>query len=91
MAANQLGLALYSEMYVAPDRPANHGRFVFLANRAHRFYPDWAAAADETVAVLHAEAGRDPYNKDLSNLVGELSTRSEDFRTRWGAHEVRQN
>ena len=53
------------------------------------FYPDWDTAADTCVAILRTEAGRDPHDKDLHDLVGELSTRSEDFRRRWGAHNVR--
>jgi transcriptional regulator with XRE-family HTH domain len=91
LAANRLGFALYSEMDLAPGRPANHGRFVFLDPRAKRFFLDWNRAADDTVAMLRAEAGRDPHDRDLSDLVGELSTRSEDFRVRWAAHNVRSH
>lgn len=43
----------------------------------------------DAVAILRAEAGRNPYDKALSNLVGELSTRSEDFRRLWANHDVR--
>ena len=70
-------------------RPANHARFVFLDPRASGFFLDWERAADDTVAILRAEAGRDPHDRDLSDLVGELSTRSDDFRVRWAAHDVR--
>ena len=56
---------------------------------AHDFYPDWDGAADTCVAILRTEAGRDPHDKDLHDLVGELSTRSDDFRRRWSAHDVR--
>jgi hypothetical protein len=56
---------------------------------SHRFYPDWDGAADTCVAILHTEAGRDPHDKDLHDLVGELSTRSDGFRRRWSAHNVR--
>ena len=73
----------------ATRRPANHARFTFLNPRAHDFYPEWERAADDTVALLRAEAGRDPYDRDLTDLIGELSTRSDDFRTRWAAHNVR--
>ena len=55
----------------------------------HRFYPDWDLAADTCVAILRTEAGRDPHDKALHDLVGELSTRSEEFRRRWGRHDVR--
>jgi transcriptional regulator with XRE-family HTH domain len=89
LGANELGRALYSEMYVDPVRPANHARFVFLDHRARDFYPDWDSVANIIVASLRSEAGHDPYDRDLSNLVGELSTRCDEFRTRWAAHNVR--
>jgi hypothetical protein len=89
LATNALARALYSEMYVDPVRPVNHARFVFLDPRAHDFYRDWERASNDTVAILRSEAGRDPYDRGLSDLVGELSTRSEAFRTRWAAHNVR--
>jgi transcriptional regulator with XRE-family HTH domain len=89
LAENQLGRALYSEMYRDPVRPVNHARFVFLDPRARDFYCDWERAASDTVALLRSEAGRDPYDRNLSDLVGELSTQSEEFRTRWAAHNVR--
>ena len=89
LAANQLGRALFSELYAAPARPANHARFVFLDPRAEAFYPDWDRAARDTVAILRSAAGRDPHDRDLSDLVGELATQSEAFRTHWAAHNVR--
>jgi transcriptional regulator with XRE-family HTH domain len=89
LAANQLGRGLFSELYVGPVRPANHARFVFLSPRAPEFYRDWERAANDSVAILRTEAGRDPHDRALSDLVGELSTRSEEFRTRWAAHNVR--
>jgi hypothetical protein len=89
LAANQLGRALYSEMYIGPARPVSTARFVFLDPRAHDFYRDWERAANDTVAILRTAAGLDPYDRDLSDLVGELSTQSEAFRTRWAAHNVR--
>jgi len=89
LATNRLGYALYSPIFASPGRPSNIARFVFLDPAAADFYPDWDAAAHLVVAVLRTDAGRDPYDRGLSDLVGELSTRSEDFRTRWGAHNVR--
>jgi transcriptional regulator with XRE-family HTH domain len=89
LAANQLGRALYSELFRDPTRPANHARFTFLNPQAHDFYPDWERAANDGVALLRAQAGRDPYDRNLTDLIGELSTRSEEFRTRWAAHNVR--
>jgi transcriptional regulator with XRE-family HTH domain len=92
VAANTLARALFSEMFVQSSRrPVNNGRFVFLDPRATTFYRDWSKVADETVAALRTQAGQDPYDKVLSDLVGELSTQSEEFRTRWAAHNVRQH
>jgi transcriptional regulator with XRE-family HTH domain len=90
LSANPLGYVLYSEAFVTPDRPVNLARFVFLDPHARQFYVDWDAIADAGVGSLRAEAGRDPYNRDLTELVGELSMRSDDFRVRWASHDVRR-
>lgn len=89
LAANRLGYALYSELYLDPARPVNVARFVFLNPRARSFFVDWSTAANDMVAALRAEAGQNPYDRELSDLVGELSTRSEEFATRWAAQNVR--
>ncbi|GAA3778311.1 helix-turn-helix transcriptional regulator [Plantactinospora mayteni] len=89
LAANHLGRAMYSDVYADPTSPPNFARFTFLDTAARRFYPDWELAADMTVANLRTAAGKDPHDKSLYDLVGELSTRSDDFRRRWGAHNVR--
>jgi len=89
LGGNQLGYALYSEMFTDPARPVNTARFVFLDPRAQAFYADWERATRDTVAVLRSAAGRDPHDRALSDLVGELSTRSEVFRTHWASHNVR--
>jgi transcriptional regulator with XRE-family HTH domain len=92
LAANRLGYAFYSEVIATADRPGNLARFAFLdTDRSHEFYPDWSSAADMCVAILRAEAGRDPHDRELQALVGELSTRSPEFRSRWGAHDVRHH
>jgi transcriptional regulator with XRE-family HTH domain len=89
LACNQLGHALYSPVLESPIRPANTIRFVFLDPRAQEFYDNWDSAANDCVAVLRSSAGRDPYDRGTSDLVGELSTQSQEFRTRWAAHNVR--
>ena len=91
VAANQLGFALYSEMYRGPARPANHSRFIFLDPKSRDFYPNWDLAANTNVAILRTQTGRNPFDKRLADLVGELSVRSEEFRTRWAAHNVRRH
>lgn len=87
--ANPLGEALFSELLRDPVGPPNAARFVFLDPRATEFFLDWETIANDVVALLRAEAGRDPYDRALSDLIGELSTRSEEFRVRWAAHDVR--
>jgi transcriptional regulator with XRE-family HTH domain len=89
LAANPLGRALYAQHFDSPHGPPSSARFAFLDPRAPTFYADWERVANDVVAILRAEAGRDPYDRDLSDLVGELSTRSESFRTMWAAHNVR--
>ena len=69
-------------------QPTNTARFTFLSPQAKDFYRDWDHTARDMVAILRAAAGRDPYGKALSDLIGELSTRSELFRTMWAAHDV---
>ena len=89
LAANPLGQALYSEMYTDPSRPINTARFAFLSPAARRFFIDWPRTADDTVANLRTDAGANPLDKDLTDLIGELVTRSDEFRTRWASHNVR--
>jgi transcriptional regulator with XRE-family HTH domain len=89
LAINPLGQALYAPVLDTPGRPANLARFCFLDPRARELYPNWDDAADTSVSLLRTEAGRDPHNKALTNLVGELATRSDAFRTRWARHDVR--
>lgn len=86
---NDLASALYSEHLDDPVRPPNSARFVFLDPRARRFYIEWETVAHDLVAALRGEAGRNPYDRDLADLVGQLSVRSDEFRIRWASHDVR--
>jgi len=89
LGANALGRALYAPVFDSREQPANSARFTFLDPAAADFYPDWDRVASELVAHLRSEAGRNPYDRQLSDLVGELSTRSDEFRVRWAPHNVR--
>lgn len=89
LAANQLGSAVFSPIFANAVRPANIARFIFLDPASREFYVEWDRMAGDTVALLRAEAGCDPYDRPLSDLIGQLSTRSETFRTLWAAHNVR--
>jgi transcriptional regulator with XRE-family HTH domain len=87
--ANELGRALFSGLFSDASHPVNSARYIFLDRGATDFYTDWESVANDIVALLRAEAGRDPYDRALTDLIGELSTRSDEFRVRWGAHHVR--
>ena len=89
LAANPLGRALYAPLFDSREQPPNSARFTFLDPAAQEFFVDWEKAAKDLVANLRSQAGRNPYDRELSDLVGELSTRSEPFRRWWAAHNVR--
>ncbi|WP_280294653.1 helix-turn-helix transcriptional regulator [Nocardia abscessus] len=89
LAANPLARALYAPLLADPHRPANTARFIYLDPASREFFLDWDRAADDIAAMLRSEAGRDPHDRQLIELIGELSTRSAEFRTRWAAHNVR--
>jgi hypothetical protein len=88
LAANQLGYALYAPAFLGPARPVNLARFIFLDPKSGEFYGDWDGIAHAAVGSLRAEAGRAPHDRALTELVGELSVRSQEFRVRWAAHDV---
>lgn len=89
LAANTLGRAVFSPLFESATGPPNLARYVFLDPAAPEFYPDWNTIATDYAALLRAEAGRNPHDKLLSDLIGELSNHSEAFRTHWATHQVR--
>jgi transcriptional regulator with XRE-family HTH domain len=91
LAANPLARALYADLLddAGVGRAPNHARYTFLDPRAADFYPDWNRAAADGVALLRAEAGRSPDDRELTDLIGELTTRSERFSALWATHNVR--
>ncbi|MFB7708922.1 helix-turn-helix transcriptional regulator [Streptomyces sp. NPDC056121] len=91
LAANDLGRALYADLFTMTQQPPNFARYVFLDPRAEAFYADLDEAKNLLVAVLRATAGRGPLDKQVTALIGGLSTRSTDFTTRWAKHNVRRH
>jgi transcriptional regulator with XRE-family HTH domain len=89
LGANQLGRALYPAVFKQARQPGNWARFVFFDSGARNFYADWDRAAKDCVAILRSEAGRHPHDRELSDLVGELATKSDEFRGLRAAHNVR--
>ena len=89
LATNALGAALYAEVLDDRPLPVNLAQFVFFDRRATEFFVDWDDVANDTVAILRGQAGHDPYDRRLTDLIGELSTRSDEFRVRWANHNVK--
>jgi hypothetical protein len=89
VASNVAGRALFAPHFEA-DEP-NFARFIFLDSRARDFYADWPLACRLTAAMIRFEAGRDPLNRDLTALIGELSTRSPQFRENWAEQDVHEH
>ncbi|MFH8337292.1 hypothetical protein [Streptomyces sp. AM6-12] len=90
LGGNALGRALYAPVFErAGDAPPNLARFLFLDERAGETFPEREDAADVAVALLQVAAARSPCSRAVTGLVGELATRSTEFRTRWAAHDIR--
>lgn len=88
VATNRLGRALYAPVFDDPFRPVNTTRFVYLNPAAREFFRDYDTIANDAAAMLRLEAGRSPHDQALVQLVGEMSTRSEQFRQRWASRDV---
>jgi transcriptional regulator with XRE-family HTH domain len=89
VAANRLGRALFADVYGEGAAGFNLARYLFLDPRSRDFFVEWETVARDCVAAMRVEAGRNPYDRGLTDLVGELSTRSPEFRTWWAAHNVK--
>lgn len=93
LAANVLGRALYAPVFDSPlfarRGPVNSARFMFLDPASRDFWADWDKGADDSVAFLRTETGRAPHDKALTDLIGELTTKSDDFARRWARHDVK--
>lgn len=91
VATNALARALYSGLLASPAADGNHARYIHLDPGAKAFYRDWDQVASDSAAMLHVVAARNPLDSELSRLIGELATRSEDFRVRWAARDVHEH
>jgi transcriptional regulator with XRE-family HTH domain len=89
LALNRLGAAVMPGLVQTGKEPANLARYVFLDPASQEFYADWERVARDMVAAFRIEAGRTPFDRSLTDLIGELTTRSDAFRTWWASHNVR--
>lgn len=88
LATNHLGRAFFAPVFDSLA-PPNMARFTYLDPHARDFHADWDRTARDCVAALRTQVGRYPFDRGLADLVGELSTRSEEFATLWATHNVR--
>jgi transcriptional regulator with XRE-family HTH domain len=89
LAANALGRAVYADVFDGQTGPPNHVRYVFLDDRARRFFDDWPTVARDTARILRSEAARDAHDPGPEELIEELSQTSPEFRAIWAQHDVR--
>ncbi|WP_128375197.1 helix-turn-helix transcriptional regulator [Streptomyces cavernae] len=87
LAGNRLGRALFAGMLEQGE--TNLVRFTFLDPAAREFYPDWERVARSGLAALRAGSGDLVNDPKLTELVGELSLKSPEFRKLWARHDVR--
>ena len=87
LATNRLGRALFSDA-VGDGGSFNLARYLFLDPRSQDFYPDGDRRRRLRRRPAHRRRAH-PYDRGLTDLVGELSTRSEPFRTLWATHNVK--
>ncbi|MDT3396916.1 helix-turn-helix transcriptional regulator [Streptomyces sp. B1866] len=90
LAVNRLGRALLTDFDALPYRERNYARYMFLDESARELFRDWELCAAETVGGLRLEAGRRPDDPRLTELVGELTIKSPEFRGWWAGHVVRE-
>jgi hypothetical protein len=88
LAANRMGRALYSHPMDGSQDRFNYALWLFLDPRAHEFHRDFDAAKHNVVALLHAATAKDPYDQGLIDVIGRLSTQSEEFRNYWASHDI---
>ena len=93
LAWNRLGHALLAghHDFDAPARPAdrpNLTRMLFLDPHTRELYTRWDDEAARSVASLRLIAGRYRDDRELADLVGELTLKSEEFSSFWSKHPV---
>lgn len=90
LAWNRTASALFGDWAARAPQDRNWARITFLDPAARQLFVDWESKASDVVGQLRLDAGLHPRDPQLTALVGELSMKSEEFRTLWAAHDVRR-
>lgn len=88
LAFNRIGRALHSLPADGSKDRYNYATWLFLDPAAPRFHRDVDVAKHDVVALLRAASAQDPYDRELVEIVGTLTTRSEEFSALWASHDV---
>jgi transcriptional regulator with XRE-family HTH domain len=85
LAANRLATALSPRI-----RPGeNRLRSMFLDEDERNLHPDWERMIGGMVGAFRTSLGTEVDDPRLTQLVGELSLGSEQFRQLWARHDVK--
>jgi transcriptional regulator with XRE-family HTH domain len=90
LAANRMASALVTDFEARPYRERNIARHAFLDPAARELYADWPVIAQDIVAGLRLDAGRNPDDPQLAELIGELTLADPDFSRWWSLHDVKR-
>jgi transcriptional regulator with XRE-family HTH domain len=90
LAANRLACALLTDWTRLPARERNYTRWMLLDPEARGAFLDWPSVAADVAGTLRLYAGRNADDTRLSELVGELTIKSPEFRTWWNSHKVHE-
>jgi transcriptional regulator with XRE-family HTH domain len=85
LASNSLARTL-SRFFTSGE---NVVRAIFLEPELRMVYRDWEAMTTRVVPFLRAVLGAEPPDREMVELVGELSIASQRFCTLWARHDVK--
>jgi transcriptional regulator with XRE-family HTH domain len=85
LASNRMARAL--SRFFTPGE--NMLRATFLEPELRMLYRDWDKFTTRIVPFLRATLGADPPDRELVELIGELSLASKRFATLWARHDVK--
>lgn len=91
LASNRLAREVLTDFDALPASRRNLARYYLLDPRARERVMDWERVAAETVAILRLEASRYPHDRQLADLIGELTVKAPEFSAWWNDHRVLQS
>ncbi|WP_017624873.1 helix-turn-helix transcriptional regulator [Nocardiopsis chromatogenes] len=90
VAWNPLAAELLTDFGALPPERRNIVRLMFLDEAFAEVYRDRERKAEDVVAFLRLNAGRDQGDAELGALVAQMSRESPRFRRLWADHPVKE-